>query len=299
MKIGLKGLYMGKAHRLDGSSRVLFPWTDNLILDAGLNRIGTGGIFGRAMYGGSNAAPDAGQTGLITLLAETAVQQETTSGTDLVNNYCYVRYTYRFAQATSNVNVNEIGIGWAANTCFSRALTVDGVGAPSTVTIEAGEFFDLTYELRIYWPTTDVVGSITLNNINYDFTARAANVANWALPLANYMPTDGSNIFTGGMTASWYNGGDVAGLGAITAGPNGSFFANNTMNFLSGYSNNSYLRVVRAFRGITGPQQTISGAVFSLGALGIYKAAFNPVIPKDNTNNLNLDMTLVWARKTI
>lgn len=299
MKVGLKGRFMGEAHRLDGSSRTLFPWTDNLILDSGLNRIGTNGIFGRAMYGGSNAAPSVGQTGLITSIAETTTQQAATSGTDLVNNYCYIRYTYRFAQAVSNVNINEVGIGWAANTCFSRALTVDGVGDPTTVSLVAGEFFDLTYELRVYWPTTDVTGTVTLDGADYDFTARAASVANWASQLLNYMASSGSNISAGISTVSWYNGGNVAGLGAITTGPNGTLFGNDAMSYPVAYANNSYLRVVRASRGITGTQQTISGALFSFGALGIYKAAFNPVIPKDDTNNLNLDMTFAWARKTI
>lgn len=299
MKVGLQGRFMGEAHRLDGSSRQVFPWTDNLILDAGLNRFPAGGIFGRGMAGGSNAAPSAGQTGLITPLMEGTTVQSQTSGTDLVNNYCYIRFTYRFPQATSDVNISEVGIGWAANTCFSRALTVDGVGAPTTVTITTGEFFDLTYELRFYWPTTDVTGTITLNGINYDYTARASDVGNWAAQMQNYVPGSGGNISTGFTTASWYNGGNVAGLGAITTGPNGAVFGTNPMAYLGAYSNNSYLRNVRASRGITGTQLSISGATFNMASYGIYKVAFNPVIPKDDTNNLNLDLVFAWARKTI
>ena len=299
MKVRLHGRFMGEAHRLDGSSRLVFPWTDNLILDSGLNRIGSGGIFGRAMAGGSNAAPIVGQTGLVTPISETTTLQDQTSGTDLANGYCYIRYTYRFAQAVADVNISEVGIGWAANTAFSRALTVDGLGAPTTVTIVTGEFFDLTYELRIYWPTTDVTGSITLNGNNHDYTLRAANVGSWAVTISPYLPGAGGNVSDTLLFANWYQGGTVAGLGAITAGPNGSTFAGDNLSFIGSYSNNSYQRAMRASRGITGAQHPISGMLLSLSTFGIYKVAFDPVIPKDDTNNLNLDFLAAWARKTI
>lgn len=299
MKVRLQGRFMGEAHRLDGSSRLVFPWTDNLILDSGLNRIGSGGIFGRAMAGGSNAAPIVGQTGLVTPISETTTLQAQTSGTDLANGYCYIRYTYRFAQAVADVNISEVGIGWAANSAFSRALTVDGLGAPTTVTIVTGEFFDLTYELRVYWPTTDVTGSVTLNGNNHNFTLRAATVGNWASAIAPYLPGAGGNVSTTLLLVSWYQGGSVAGLGGITTNPNGSTFASDSLSFIGSYSNNSYQRAMRASRGITGTQQPISGMSLNLSPFGIYKVAFDPVIPKDDTNNLNLDFLAAWARKTI
>lgn len=301
MKTELAGLYKLDARKLDAdgevaSSRELTGWFDNLILDAGLNQIGLGGVMSRAMVGGSSSAPLAGQTGLITPVANTSNVIDTQAGTDLANGYCYLRRTFRFAQGTTAGNLNEVGVGWGANLCFSRALTVDSLGAPTTITPEADEVLDLTYELRFYWPTGDSTGTLTLDGNSYAFTARACNVGNWQSQVIGLFAGQGMlNPATVGV--AFYTGGNLAGIGAITALPNGTQYLSIQPSF-SAYSNNSYRRDSQVVYGVSEVQNSISGMVF-YSATSIFKCAFNPSIPKTNTHTFTLGFHFSWARKSI
>lgn len=301
MKAELAGLYKLDAKKLDAdgnvvSSRPLLDWFDNLILDAGLNQIGSGGVLSRAMVGGSSSAPLAGQSGLITPIANTTNIIDASAGTDLGNGYCYVRRTYRFAQGVAAGNLNEVGVGWGANLCFSRALTVDALNAPTTITVASDEVLDLTYELRVYWPTGDFTGNLTLDGNNYAFTARAASVGSWQTQLLGLFLGQGMMIpVTVGV--AFFTGGNVAGLGAITAGPNGTQYLSLQPSFAA-YSNNSYRRDSQVVYGVAETQNPISGMVF-YSHMSIFKCAFNPSIPKNNTNTFTLGFHFSWARKSI
>ena len=58
-----------------------------------------------------------------------------------------------------------------------RALILDGGGSPTTLTILSDETLDVTYTIRVYPPTTDVTGSITLDGVSYGYTIRPCNVS--------------------------------------------------------------------------------------------------------------------------
>lgn len=301
MKTELAGLYKLAAHKLDEngkvvSSRELTGWFDNLILDAGLNQIASDGVLSRAMVGGSSSAPLAGQSGLITPVANTTNVIDSSVGTDLANGYCYLRRTFRFAQGTAAGNLNEVGVGWGANLCFSRALTVDSLGVPTTITPAADEVLDLTYELRFYWPTGDSTGTLTLDGNSYAFTARACNVGSWQNQLLNLFAGQGmANPMTSGV--AFFTGGNLAGIGAITAMPNGTQYLSLTATYAA-YSNNSYQRDSQVVYGVSETQNPISGMVF-YSATSIFKCAFNPSIPKTNTHTFTLGFHFSWARKSI
>ena len=155
----LAGFYKLVATNSKGQTRVVADWFCNLILDAGLNRLGTGGIIDRISVGSGNSTPTAGQTALDTLVATTttAVGGGVNSYDSVGNTYAFSRSTYRFATGVATGNLTEVGAGWSGG-LFSRALIKDGGGVPTTVTILSDETLDVIYELRVYVPA-DVVGT--------------------------------------------------------------------------------------------------------------------------------------------
>lgn len=297
MKIELSGRFKIEAIRPDGSKRVLAEWFPNLILDAGLNRIGSGGFMNRCMVGSSSTAPLVGQTTLVTPVASTDTVLGTSFGTELASNYCYARSTYRFGAGAAAGNLSEVGVGWSASACFSRALIVDGGGTPTSITVLSDEILDVTYEFRQYWPTGDGTATLSVNSVNYSVVSRACHVGDWAITMHRFIGNGSNDLSTFYFGARSYRGGTPANLGGITLDPGMTDNGDGTLSYGASYVNNSYERgYVASFDpGIVNPIT----AVRVYGSMGIFKLSIDPAMPKDNTNTFSVNVKYTWARKAI
>ena len=299
MKTQLEGRFKFQVTRPDGTSRVISDWSPNLILDAGLNRIGSGGFMGFCMVGGSSSAPSNGQTALITKYADTSDILTDSVGVELTSNYCYIRRTYRFAAGVAAGNLSEVGVGWTSTLCFSRALIVDMGGIPTTITVLSDEILDVTYEFRMYWPLSDGTAMLTVNELPYDIVSRASNVGDWHLAMLQWFVTNGSNdINSFYFNVDAYSGGVPADLGAITVGPSMSGSGSGPLSYGSAYVNNSYERSYVGYFIPTPVILPITAVKFTT-VLGIYKLSIDPAIPKDNTNTFSVNVKCQWARRVI
>ncbi len=299
MKTQLEGRFKFQVTRPDGTTRVLADWSPNLILDAGLNRIGTGGFMTHCMVGGSSAAPSNGQTSLITKYADTEGILGDSFGIELASNYCYIRRTYRFAAGVAAGNLSEVGVGWSTTLCFSRALIVDMAGIPTTITVLSDEILDVTYEFRMYWPLVDGSATLTVNSDSYNVVSRASNVGEWHLAVLQRFVGSGSNSISPihfGVQA--FTGGVPSDLGAITVGPGMTGMESGTLSFGASYVNNSY---ERGYVGTFPPTPVILPitAIKFTTVLGIYKLSIDPAIPKNNTNTFSISVKSQWARRVI
>lgn len=293
--VQMQGRFTLTAHKLDGSSRVVADWFDNLILDNGLNRIpSSGGMLQVCSVGSGTAAPAAGQSQLSNLVASTSTIQQQVNGNELVSGYGWRRSTYRFPQGVATGNLSEVGVGSSSTDLFSRALILDGSGNPTTVTVLADEFLDVTYELRLYWPTTDVTGNITINGVSTAFVMRAAAVSAWN-------PTYLANTFGGGgnFQAAAYAAGST--LGTIEQIPSGgSNGGSSGTTRVGSYVNNSFSRSFRLEFGLNAVTQPIGALWLFTGDNSMnFQCSFSPAIPKSNQNELNLDVLLSWSRRSI
>lgn len=293
----LAGRYMLRAIRPDGSERILADWFENLVLDGGLNRIGSGAIISTAVVGSGSTTPANGESTLSALVASTTTQQGgDVRGTDLANGFAYNRRTYRFAAGVAAGNLSEVGIGWGSTTLFSRALIKDVGGTPTTITILSDEVLDLVYELRVYWPTTDATATINLSGTDYTVTVRASDVDQWAEGTSMFSYLLGNGITDGIQDALAYGPGT---LGAITDGAGGTFLGRpGTATFDGSYVNNSNERLFKVIAGLSDVTSSI-GAIGVITPLGMYKMGFSPSIPKSSSNILTVNFKLTWARKVI
>ena len=302
--LGVAGRFKLTATKVEsGKSRVLADWFDNLILDQGLNRWGTGAIITACQVGTGNTAPAATQTQLANFLAgTTSIQSQTTSAQSTPPYYGSRIFTFRFNAGAATGNLSEVGVGWssASGNLFSRALILDGGGSPTTITVLSDEILDVSYEFRTYPPDTDSVFSINISGTDYDCVLRAHSVTSaghWALvtSAAIGQSVNGNRAYNGA-------------LGAITTGPSGTQDASSSQ-VASAYSNNSFQRDFTTTWNLN--DGNLSGGISAIGLCdnnggngfgrcgGSYQVSFSPAIPKDASKTLTISHRVQWARKTI
>lgn len=296
-QIGFEGWFKFEAVNVrTGKRRPLADWFPNLILNNGLNLMGTTPPLGRAMVGTGTSTPTVSQTQLDARIASTVTIESTIYGSNLIDNYAYVRRVFRFGVGVAAGNLTEVGVGNSDTSCFSRALILDGGGSPTSVTVLSDEYLDVTYEVRSYPVVTDVLATINIAGVDYDTIIRPSQFGAWGDLNHLRWPT-----VTGGMAATPSNASpnmrSAGTLGDYTVTAGGTSLANGSTAYLA-YTNNSYELTQRLTFGLTQGSADF-GILEFYNALGRWKISFDPVVPKRSTNIFTLDFKLAWARKTI
>lgn len=187
IKYGMGGLYQLTKRKVlswndDGTPNELSeptyqsPWFDNLITDSGLDQLGGAGgnptpgtdNLAYCRIGTGNTTPANTDTGLQTQVGSTnAAGTGSAVGVSVGGDYVYRRVAKRFNAGTvSGLNLAEIGMGYASTgNLFSRALILDGLGAPTTITLLPDEILDVIYELRAYLPAQDQTFTPTIDGV--------------------------------------------------------------------------------------------------------------------------------------
>jgi hypothetical protein len=306
MSVGLAGHF---TMTVSGGKRgtVVLADFDNMILDSGLNFLaGTLGsnTVGYCQVGTGTTAVSASQTALANQIANTAsLQRAFGAGTYVAGPPAYKTdyQTYRFGTGVAAGNLTEVGVGWApTGSLFSRALIVDGGGAPTTITVLSDETLDVTYTLRCYAPS-DVTGSVTLAGTSYSYTIRGANMA--AGGTGSWNPGD---VVRYGFANASLTSVDVY-SGTIDATPGGIPTGTNAFGSAvctpAAYVTGSYQRAVEIRCDLN--DCNISGGFKSYyvrctGSGGqpthAFQVQFSPNVPKDNTKVLRLNMVFSVAR---
>ena len=153
----------------------------NLITNAGLDYLGGSGnpssVRAWCGVGTGNTVPAVTDTALVTPLGTrvgiSSGPTHTSGGSFL---YWSQTVVYTFLEANANGNLTEIGLfsSAAGPTMWTRQLLKDGAGVPTVIVKTAAEQLQVTYEMRLYSPTVDVVGTVAISGNNYDYTVRAA-----------------------------------------------------------------------------------------------------------------------------
>lgn len=303
----IAGFWKLEAIRPDGRRRLLADWFRNLITDAGLNEIGEHNQWlSFCRVGTGTNAPNVADTAL---QAQVASANFTTSASNSFQGsppyYGSTTRTFRFGQGAAAGNLAEIGIGETTGTVrpiFSRSRILDGSGNPTTITVLSDEFLDATYQIRVYPPLSDVLGTLEITGSGtHDITTRASFVTSlgWA-------PGGGATIGSrGGINgATVYNGA----IGAITTGPSGTNDGATSVTEAAYGANNLYRDGTAIWQLDDG---NLSGGIRSLnfsmglvavggaGGMGVMQVELDPVINKTNAQILTLIMRHQWARGSI
>ena len=303
LEVGLSGRFLLEAVNAETGERRFLAEFDNLITDAGMNKLGSAGatkVISHVQVGTGSTAPATTDTSLASYLDGTDRSfaiSSTYGGSPTYHTETV--YSWEFDQGAAAGNLSEIGVGWAVSgSLFSRALIVDGAGSPTTVTVTSIEFLAVTYKLRMYPPTTDVTGSISMGGVSYDYIIRpsGAGGGGWQRH-GDYGYASINSVVKFGQA---YNGN----IGPITGSPSGTVAAS-TWFTSAAYVNNSYKLTMTSSMGISegnlvGGIRTIVVPLVSASGYArqmSWQCQFDPAIPKDNTKTLSLTFEVAWARK--
>lgn len=287
-----EGFYKIEAVKADGSRRLLADWFPNLILDAGLDRMGANGDYLTwCQVGSGSAAPAATQTTLVARVAGTSTKQSDTSANSGADPYFARRtVTFRFAAGVATGVLAEVGVGWATTgSLYSRALILDALGNPTTITVLADESLDVTYELRMYAWTDETSGIIVLKGITHDVIQKSAQAASWSLSGASALNagagTSAPPAFTGAVSV------------AITGSPSGANIGNATIS-AAAYTPGALARTLNITAGLTQWNNASGiGAIRLTAGWGIWQIGFTPNIMKTADDILTLQVRHSWGRK--
>lgn len=302
VKMGLSGRFKLETFK-NGVKTKSTGWFNNLITDQGKDFFGVGNQYNHINYcrvGTGNTAPAVSDTNLVSHVAGALrdAGSDTTGNSGSSPWYTYIQRVYVFPAGfvgASSVNLAEIGTGTASSdgaNLFSRALILDGVGNPTTLTVDTDEELRVTYELRMYPLETDISSSIidSGTSVNHSYTLRACEVDqsnNW-VPLG---------MTTSGTTGSVATDGAI---GAIDGSPTGSGDIPTGVT-VANYTNGNYYRDFTYTWG-SGDGNFATGIsamkLFTNGKTS-WQVGFSPAINKDNTQETSLTLRVSWDRATI
>lgn len=299
-------------------------WMKNMVLNTGLNFIGgfytgTWNLNG-CQVGSSNVAVSAGQTGMQAFVAGTTsfTNQGVSSNTTYPNVYTEALGTWRFAVGVAAGNLSEVGIGigtqiappaansagLASQPCFSRALIVDGLGVPTTITVLPTEILDVIYSVRVYAPSADVTGNFTVvtngTPVNYTYTLRPSTnsvTPRWISSILSdlrFTPTIGSGGSMSNSGSGVSDGAIGSPLGALAPSSTGDQFFTNLSSgvYVSGNYFNDATWTLGVSNGNYGGG--FKSLKFNFGSSG-FMMEVSPNIPKLNTQQFVITMRVTWA----
>lgn len=281
------------------ASRTKVAEFDNIVLNSGLNRIGTAADWLSAcQLGTGTATPLATDTGLASFLGGTTSRQASVSGAQgSAPFFGWHRSTYRFGAGVATGNLTEVGVGWSAAAganLYSRALILDAALQPTVITKAADEVLDVTYEARLHPPTVDATGNLTIvGSGTHAFVTRASNVTSgneWGLAFN-----------AGGISSEpTFNIVYAGAIGAVTTRPSGtSSGASSAVN--AAYANNSLQRAGSITFGLNnGNVGGIRSMLVRYGTsnqFGSFQTEFTPVINKTAATTLVINALHTWGRR--
>lgn len=310
----LAGRFRAWARRPDGRVHPVLGWSRNLVLDQGLDLIGTSTTYLDACQVGTSDVPaSAQQTALLAPLAGTANRTAANSAANSAAPWRgYSQITYAFSAGAVVGDIRELGVGPSAtpgSPLFARFSPVNALGSGYAARVLADEVLEVEYELSLYAPVSDAAGTLLIDGEPHSYVARAAlasTAQHWAPYRADAVAAPGQAVqavfaAAGGAQAVAYDGA----LGDITATPAG-VSAN-----VSYVADTAYIPGSRQRRGRLHwdlAQANFGGGIRSLAyrlavgsgsggnSLGAYQVEIAPPAPKTDRLLWYADIGITWGR---
>lgn len=274
-------------------------WFKNLILDNFFNRFAANSpmiapsILCRV---GTGVTPPANtDTALVSPLATIArTGGSNVGGTiDVPNNRVVAKNINQFIAPIGAVvgNVSEIGFDFVSGSGLcSRSLTKDSFGTPTPITVTATDQLIVNYTLELYIPTVDYTTSVIINGTTHSVTGRIAGEYTKGVNEILLASTAASTWFLSYGSTSTFGGHGInptAGSGAGSA--TSTLFTN-----ISGGKEVMFSASINELNASGGIK--VLTIPFGQASGRGYKYEFTPVIPKDESFNLNLRLRFNCTR---
>jgi hypothetical protein len=278
-------------------------WMPNIVTNIGLDRLlsRTVNPTNICRVGTGSSTPVATNSALDSQIGSQGSASYASLNEGTPNYQTLITATYTFTLGAVVGNITELGVGATTSGAdlFSRALILDGGGAPTTISVTAADQLIVVYRFRYYPPLTDNVVVVNLSGTNYTITGRVANIGTAGFAsILNNVSTSLAELL--GITNGSVRGTGST-LGAITASPTGGTLVSSaTSDALVAYTTGTFFRdwtytVSAASGNSTGGIKTLFLSGANTNGLD-YQYDFNPILPKDATKQLVLTFRTTVAR---
>ncbi len=296
MNLRFSGAYKVRVLRLDGSVRLETDFFDNLITNTGLDWLGAYINTPVAWVSNGTTPPSNNSTSMSgTILGfknnrteSSAVQVST------LPNYGYTNYTYTFDVGGVVGDISELGIGAGTVSTitylFSRALIVNNLGVPITITLTSTDQLQIVYQLRQYMPDGDTTFDLDVNGVTHTFTVRPSYnaIAQYWTPYITRIQFYDDGSWVCGLTGA---------IGPRSGAPSGTIIPSTTRT-MSTYVLGSYVRgFVITWLPAAGTRTFASFLMRSLyTAAGTWQFGVTPSIVKTDLQSLRIEGQYSWGR---
>lgn len=279
------------AHKGDGVPTKETEWFNNIVLDAGLERMSVGIWISRCCVGTGNTTPAVTQTALASFLASsTAINSTSTKlQTTTTPYYRGVTVTWRFSEGVAAGNISEVGMGWGNTTLWNRALVLDANGNPTTITVLSDEYLDVVAEIREY-PTLSTTGSFTLvDKLGATISTHTyAGSTHMVAPTVTFTKIASENlVIYSGIKNDSVTESPTAIIGSITVRSDS-------------YPTSMSIQAVFTcgLAAVNGTHQSFLVGMIGLMGFFYYKFQISPTITKTSAQIMTYTTTMTWGRYT-
>lgn len=284
-------------------------WTDNIVTRAGLNAMAGNSLGFGCVVGTGNTPADFEDTSLVSFLAGQYSKESSSSLPTVVTTpkrYSMSWAVWRFAAGAAAGNISEVGISMAgassSSTLYARALVVDALGNPTTITVLSDEILDVRYEMYKYAPTADITGNTTFTidgvPIVHSYTIRPSRSSGFGdgwIQQVETQITKGDGLF----------GATTPGCGVINGTTLAAPFGKPTGTNIGGiggpitndvYVENSFSRELTMVVDLNDGNFAAGFNILNVSFRGVaWQILISPPIAKVNTKRFTFKMKTAWA----
>lgn len=288
IELGIKGRYRLMTKK-QGEITQDTGWFSNLITDNGMDLLATNTWFKYLSVGAGSTTPAYTDTALVNRITTSGALSSPGSQLDTTNNYVGFALTATFATGSAAGTVAEVGIGSASNgtSLFSRALIVDDLGNPTTITVLSDEDLVVVYELWIKQPTEDFVMEVAGKTC----TLRAALINTDAS--ADGWGTYGTFRGYFGVTSGFSCWASAGNMGALTGAPVDTWRGGGST--ITAYTPGSWSREVKITWAAAANGGDYKSFCWYIGPTR-WQMQLDTPITKAAAQTLRLGLTVSWSR---
>lgn len=297
LRVEVEGEYSFCAVKMDGTKRQLGK-THNIITNWGLNQLATqnaGSFLTSCCLGTGTTPEDASQSRLVAFSYYTSstITNVQTQGS-LANLECSYLRVFRFSPNIAGT-FTEVGVGTQSSPTNgfvgSRALIRDDEGNPSSISVLADEYLDVTYTFKIRIPNNaqQTSGNFNIGATSYSYVCKASECALWHASGGNFSSTYawGCDGYSGTLSAN------------VDGYPTGNpVYFSPAFSLIEPYVDYSYNVKMKATIGLTNGNSYPIKSIWLNAGQTRWQFELNTPIVKNNTQILTLNFEFTWARAT-
>lgn len=287
--VKVQGLFKFEVRRANNDLVSETSFIPNLVLDQGLELLGTHSPIEFCKVGSGVTTPQKSDIDLENTIATTSSVPDNTqpiSGFNADEGYVWTRKIFRFNQGEATGNVSEVGVGGNGK-LFNRSIVRDSTGLFATVTVMGDETLDVTVEIRAYLDQESRTYNVMMSGINY--TLRTEPLFEVEVPpylfgggVHQYQPAG----YSSGITSR------VSRPSQIVDGFTGGGSIHSTREYVAG----SKEKVFDCYWGLSAGNAAPSRTFVIPTSIGSYQTEFSPTIPKTSDHILKLTFKISWDR---